>query len=173
MRHGRTADAVMSCMSAWDAGLGIANIVNATFLSDFNPFCRQRLLEIEHIENAEFVALCCFAKRMVDIEQRLRRVYGVDHQRPPVADSTATHAAWLDKIVKRHSSDAICVDGRPAALQAPHRKRLEPELWHPPVANVENNRSISSERQCGHRKSRSSSCMRRSISKLLPQLRHW
>lgn len=60
---------------------------------------------------------------------------------------------------------------RPVAAYHAQVKRPEPEEEHPPAENVDSSRSISAERHSGHGKSRSASCMRRSISKALPQSR--
>ena len=50
-------------------------------------------------------------------------------------------------------------------------KRPDPEGLHPPEEKVESRRSTSSDRHAGHCKSRSASCMRRNISKVLSHFR--
>ena len=52
-----------------------------------------------------------------------------------------------------------------------HRPQVNlpaPDGEHPAAANVESSRSMSSDWHSGHSKSRSESCIRRSISKRLP-----
>jgi hypothetical protein len=63
--------------------LGVTDVVHPALTLKRNALVAERLLQIEHVQNAKFVALDSFTKILIQLVHRFRRSNRHNHNQPP------------------------------------------------------------------------------------------